>query len=698
MVSSSRDLAKAGKAMLDSSIVSPADTRRWLKPVTSTSNLRNSVGRPWEIYHFGINATDPVVDIYTKTGSIGRYSSYFGLAPDHNVGFSILAYDEDIESPDLNAYADVALEALLAIDQLGRAQAKSLLAGIYQVSDSANSSLVIRETGDSDPGLSVETLVVNGKDWRTEIAGLQAIKPEDLDFPLLFRKMSLRTGDMEAYCHYKYSLCDEPGVIQINESKYFKPKPEDKNEAPVSLGDAINVLHLSDWHLDPRYDIGSEGNCSTYMCCRPYRTNKELLTTRSNASWPASRFGNLYCDTPADLGLSLFTSLTQFVNLSDIAFALFTGDVVSHDDKDQQSRAYVEYEETVTYETFKAHLGSIPIYASLGNHDSLPSDFATPYSLSNSTEADSFSWNYRLLASLWSEFGWLDNATASAAAKHYGGYAYTTPHGLKIISINTDFWYTANPFNFFNFTNPDWSGVLRFLIEELQAAEDADQRVWIIGHVPSGYGGTGINGKALHNPSALFYSIVRRFSPVTIAGIFWGHLHYDQLMIYYDYGLSSGGESSLRNTTDVDYAQPLAWAHIAPSITPLTGLNAGWTLYQVDAKTFEVVNWQTYIANMSEANSWTTPDWQFQYDARGIYDQNATWPRSAPLNATFWHRVTEQMLENQDLVDSYNLFETKSSILTKNCSTTACAEQKVCYIRSGSTMLGDSCPQGNGPF
>ncbi|EOD42957.1 putative ser thr protein phosphatase family protein [Neofusicoccum parvum UCRNP2] len=306
---------------------------------------------------------------------------------------------------------------------------------------------------------------------------------------------------MEAYCHYKYSLCDEPGVIEIDESKYFKPKPEDEAAAPVSSGDTINVLHLSDWHLDPRYDIGSEGNCSTYMCY--------------------------------------------------IAFALFTGDVVSHDDKDQQSRKYVD-----------------------------------------------FSWNYRLLASLWSEFGWLDNATASAAAKHYGGYAYTTPQGLKIISINTDFWYTANPFNFFDFTNPDSSGVLRFLIEELQAAEDADQRVWIIGHVPSGYGGTGINGKALHNPSALFYSIVRRFSPSTIAGIFWGHLHYDQLMIYYDYGLSSGGESSLRNTTDVDYAQPLAWAHIAPSITPLTGLNAGWTLYQVDAKTFEVVNWQTYIANI----------------------------------------------------------------------------------------------------
>ncbi|KAF9634891.1 hypothetical protein BFW01_g5786 [Lasiodiplodia theobromae] len=504
---------------------------------------------------------------------------------------------------------------------------------------------------------------------------------------------------MEAYCHYKYSFCDEPGVIQIDEGKYFTPKPESKSVAPEPSGEVINVLHLSDWHLDPRYDIGSEGNCSTYLCCRSYRTNKYLNTTASNPSWPASRFGNLYCDTPADLSLSLFSTMANFVNLSDIAFSLFTGDVISHDDKDQQSRAYVEYEETVVYETFKAHLGNIPVYAALGNHDSLPSDFATPYSLSNSTNDDNFSWNYQLLASLWGEMGWIDNTTARSASTHYGAYAYVTPQGLKIISINTDFWYTANPFNYYNFTNPDQSGILRFLIRELEASEAADQRAWIIGHVPSGYGGTGVNGKALHNPSALFYSIVRRFSPATIAGIFWGHLHQDQLMVYYDYNLSSAsGGGLLRNTTDVDYARPLAWAHMAPSVTPLTGLNAGWTLYQVDARTFEVTNWQTFIANVSEANAWTEPVWQFEYDARAEYDGEGRWPRAAPLNATFWHGVTERMVEDGSLVEKYNLFETKSSVVTKNCSSKACAEQKVCYIRSGSTMLGDLCPHGNGPF
>lgn len=109
LTSTISDLATMGRAMLTSEVLPPATTRRWLKPFASTSNLRNAVGRPWEIYHFGNEPTDPVIDIYTKKGSVGRYSSYFGLAPSHDVGFAILAVDTGDDAPDLNAYADVTL-------------------------------------------------------------------------------------------------------------------------------------------------------------------------------------------------------------------------------------------------------------------------------------------------------------------------------------------------------------------------------------------------------------------------------------------------------------------------------------------------------------------------------------------------------------------------------------------------------------
>ena len=209
----------------------------------------------------------------------------------------------------------------------------------------------------------------------------------------------------------------------------------------------------------------------------------------------------------------------------------------------------------------------------------------------------------------------------------------------------------------------------------------------------------------LANPTALFYSIVRRFAPATIAGIFFGHTHEDQLEIFYDYLPNSTytvNGKTYRNTTMVDYSKPLMMAFIGPSITPLTGLNAGYQLYQVDSSTFEVTGIQTYFANVSESLTWTTPEWKFEYDARQAYGAAATngssWPSAAPLNATFWHGVTESMLQNQTLVELYNLYETKSSVVTENCTTKACAQQKVCYIRSGSGTLGRNCGDDNGPY
>jgi sphingomyelin phosphodiesterase len=185
------------------------------------------------------------------------------------------------------------------------------------------------------------------------------------------------------------------------------------------------------------------------------------------------------------------------------------------------------------------------------------------------------------------------------------------------------------------------------------------KKVWIIGHVLSGYTGS----DALPNPTALFYSIVRRFSPSTIAGIFWGHSHEDELMIYYDYNPSSLSSTGLRNTTDIDYASPLNVGFVGPSVTPLTGYNAGWRVYQVDSSTFSVVDFQTYYANVSESNEWTIPEWRFEYDARATYDPDGSWGENDPLNATFWNDVTINMLTNISLVETYNLFETKVELI-----------------------------------
>ena len=519
---------------------------------------------------------------------------------------------------------------------------------------------------------------------------------------MAFSKMSMATGDMLALCSSAWSnaerSCQPPPTVHINESQYYAPRKESGRSRPAPSKKLLNVLHISDFHLDSRYDIGSEANCTEYMCCRPYSTNAELRSSKENASIPASRFGNYLCDSPPDLALSAFHSMPHFFNVSDLAFTVFTGDLVSHDHDSRLSRAYVAYEEEISYKVFDTFLPR-PVYATLGNHDSMPRGFNTPNIINpNSTDSgdNALSWNYDLISTLWQTYGWLPSTDAHIVSTHYGAYSTMHPSlpNLRIISLNSDLsWYRGNIFNFINSTNPEPSGILTWLADELTRAEANNERVWLIAHVPPGYDAK----DSMRNPSALFYSIINRFSPHTIAGLFFGHTHQDQIQLFYNYLPSCISEDGLRDTLKVNFSSPLAASFIGPSITPLVGFNSGYRVYQIDAETYQVMNYQTYIANMSHSLSWHLdgPLWEFEYDARAAYTKYVRWPDHAPLNATFWHLVTEKMLEDseegRELWEMYERYEKKSSKSPAHRGRDVSVEEEVCYIRSGSAEMGERC-------
>jgi len=191
------------------------------------------------------------------------------------------------------------------------------------------------------------------------------------------------------------------------------------------------------------------------------------------------------------------------------------------------SRDYVTYSEWVLYDLLKRQLGSGPVYATLGNHDSYNQAQDAHHSLGGDL-ATQFSWNYDHLSALWQQEQWLPQSVAAEARTHYAAYSVQRTDGLRVISLNTDLYYRANWFNYIRLNQPDDSGMLRFLTDELQDAEDNGDRVWIIGHVPTGWDGT----NALEAPSNLFYQIVDRFAPHVIANIFFGHTHEDQFSIF----------------------------------------------------------------------------------------------------------------------------------------------------------------------
>lgn len=473
-------------------------------------------------------------------------------------------------------------------------------------------------------------------------------------------------------------FCPAPTASPLDTKNLF-PKPKPANaKAPAASGKRVKVLHLSDFHLDPRYAVKSEANCTAGLCCR---TNVHASgLTLPQIELPAPLYGAYQCDTPYYLALAALQSIGPLTGTKgNFAWTVYTGDLVSHDTQNQLSREYVEYAEYSVYELFKEYIGS-PVFPVLGNHDTNPEAIDAPHSEPDGL-GQQLSWNYDHVSALWMHNGWIDAATAQQARLHYAAYSIKNHYGLRIITLNTDFWYRSNYLNYYNTSNPDVSGAQAFLINELQAAEDAGERVWILGHVLTGWDGS----NPLPCATNLFYQIIDRYSPHVIANIFFGHTHEDEFMIYY-----------ANNASDISSANALTTGWIGPSVTPLTNLNSGFRMYEVDTGSFDIYEAYTWYSDVSSFpnlnTSSTGPTYQLEYSTRQAYDIG--WPADAPLNATYWHAVTEAMEKDITLVSKFNTFEGKSSVKTPNCTSQACAQAKICYMRSGSAPLGRQCPQG----
>ncbi|KAF8167475.1 Metallo-dependent phosphatase-like protein [Crassisporium funariophilum] len=492
--------------------------------------------------------------------------------------------------------------------------------------------------------------------------------------------------DGQAFCQNFFSLCPAAPTIALNLTSWFaKPKPSPLPAPKKPSGKRLNVLHISDFHLDPRYATGAEANCTSGVCCRT--NNHNTLSVDSVLSL-APRFGAYKCDTPLALGMAALQVIPALTGTKDSGFAwtVYTGDLVSHDPDNQLSRGYIEYTETIVYDLFKRMLGTGPLYAALGNHDSYNQAQDAPHAIGGAL-AQQFSWNYDHVSELWQHENWLPEAAVKLAKAHYAAYMVKRKDGLRVISLNSDMWYRANYFNYINMTNPDTSGMLRFLTDELQDAEDAGDRVWIMGHVLTGWDGT----NPLRNPTNLFYQIVDRYSPHVIANIFFGHTHEDQLNIFY---------SNNATVMSADTAAAVSW--IGPSITPLNNLNSGFRVYEVDSATFDILDAHTWKSDVSafpalDSQIKAGPTYVYEYNTRETYGSSISgWSANDPLNATWWHRVTEAMEADPSLVTTFNTLQGKSSVRSPPCIGD-CVVAKICYIRSGSVPIAmQNCKQGFG--
>ncbi|KAF2816589.1 beta-lactamase/transpeptidase-like protein [Mytilinidion resinicola] len=166
--STTNDLARFGVGILNSTLLPPDQTRKWMKPVAFTGRLDYAVGRLWEIMRY-VHPSGHITDIYPKSGNSGLYSTWMVLLPDYNAGFDVLvAGTSTSRYQATQLIADVVTNTILpALQAQAGVEAGRKFAGTYtSTTPGINSSLTViyNQTAIAAPGLVVSSWISNGTD------------------------------------------------------------------------------------------------------------------------------------------------------------------------------------------------------------------------------------------------------------------------------------------------------------------------------------------------------------------------------------------------------------------------------------------------------------------------------------------------------------------------------------------------------
>lgn len=248
--------------------------------------------------------------------------------------------------------------------------------------------------------------------------------------------------------------------------------------------------------------------------------------------------------------------------------------------------------------------------------------------------------------------------------ENYGSYSVVdSTTGLRLISINTNFWYKSNYWMYEKTMEHDPSGMLAWLAVELATAESAGERVWLMGHMPLG------SSDAFHDQSYYFDTIIQRFSS-TIVAVFYGHTHKDEFEIAYtDYSVSSAETATMMS-------------YIAPALTPTSG-NPTFRVYDVNPVTFGILEMTTYYANISSPTYQDGPTWEKLYSVKETYGSALGYTdAAAELTPAFWHNVMVLFEGDDTIFQEYYTRKTRDYSDDSTTCTGNCKMAEICQLRA----------------
>jgi 3',5'-cyclic AMP phosphodiesterase CpdA len=218
---------------------------------------------------------------------------------------------------------------------------------------------------------------------------------------------------------------------------------------------ALNILHLSDAHLDLKYEIGSFSSCEQdkygLKCCRNNSIGIYPYTK-------ASKYGSFNCDSSS----LLINNTLKYISKHHIVdIIIYTGDTVNHHDFDQSLDDNIN----TIYNFHMLLLKYFPnstILPTIGNHDTFPVD-----QMSSKFHLRLF----KQLYSIWNikeEYPFL-----------MGGYYKYDIGNITFISLNSIYYDDGNIFT----NDPQSERQYNWLIDILDSSRKNNKSCLIISHL-----------------------------------------------------------------------------------------------------------------------------------------------------------------------------------------------------------------------
>ncbi|KAI2629983.1 beta-lactamase/transpeptidase-like protein [Hypoxylon sp. NC1633] len=191
------DLLSFGTGILEHTVLESAKTRKWMKPVTSTSSSGLLLGGPWEILRSNAVTKDKrLIDFYCKAGNLNTYNNMLCLIPDYDLVITILSGGPKSNADLVDLALSKVVQGLLpAIEDAGKAEAMPRFGGTY-VDSETNSTITL--SLDDAPGFSVSNWVVRNVDVIQNYGSFAALSssPKDRSVSVRLYPTNLSSG-----CH-----------------------------------------------------------------------------------------------------------------------------------------------------------------------------------------------------------------------------------------------------------------------------------------------------------------------------------------------------------------------------------------------------------------------------------------------------------------------------------------------------------------